>query len=37
LTDDIAFRIASETILNNSNGKTPFEIFHGISDDFGFG
>jgi SAM-dependent methyltransferase len=37
LTSNIAFRAASELILNNSNsGKTPDEIFHGISDEFWF-
>src|ERR1017187_4025116 len=37
LADQIAYRVASETILNSeSKGKTPNEVFYGISDDFWF-
>ena len=35
--DNVAFRIASETILKNTtSANTPDEIFYGISDDFWF-
>jgi ubiquinone/menaquinone biosynthesis C-methylase UbiE len=37
LADNIAYRVASETVLNNaSKDKAPNEVFYGISDDFWF-
>lgn len=34
--DPIAYRVASELILNGSSAEPPNEIFHSISDDFWF-
>jgi SAM-dependent methyltransferase len=36
MMDQIAYRVASELILNGSSGYSPCAIFHSVSDDFWF-
>ncbi len=34
VADSIAYRVASETIINSAGGKSPHELFSGVSDGF---
>ncbi len=36
VADSIAYRVASETISNSAGGKSPHELFSGVSDEFWF-